>query len=80
MNVCDICGEECNGVVIDGKSTVCNDCASTETRQTIKNMKPDQIKTLRRRIEDRLRKSPAALIETGTLFAGHGWIVIDDLI
>lgn len=37
-------------------------------------------KTLRRRVEDCLRKSPAALLEVAALSVVEGWIRIDDLI
>lgn len=80
---CDHCGSSTmfpGGRVSRFGENLCDECNRAELRTLIQDLDPDEIKTIRRRVEDLIRKSPAALIEIAALLSSRGEIRIDDLI
>jgi len=62
-------------------SPICVSCLEDLLRQEyLRDTSPDQKKILRRRIEDHLRKNPAALIEVGAMLGASGDVRVDDLL
>lgn len=51
---------------------LCADCARREIIGVLNDMDPDEIKKLRRQIEDCLRKNPAALQDVAALLINQG--------
>ena len=66
--ICTRCGAELSpGSPRQGfeGEELCPDCNRAELRALLRDCDPEELKTLRRRIEDLLRKSPADLIRIG---------------
>ena len=64
----------------EGDDDLCPACNRAELAELLRDCDPDELKTLRRRIEDLLRKSPADLLHVAADLAAAGRIRIDDLI
>ena len=82
--VCVVCGKDPRGPMryrspLDGE-TRCEVCAMGEVLALLADIDPEQRKTLRRRVEDCLRKSPAIFADTSARLAVAGAIRWVDLI
>lgn len=70
-------GSPCQG--FEGED-LCNDCNVAEIKALLSECDGEELKKLRRRVEDHLRKSPADLLAIGARLAAGGRIKIEDLI
>jgi len=59
---------------------LCHACDVAELKALLSECDADEVKKLRRRVEDRLRKSPADLLIVAAELAASGAIRVDDLI
>lgn len=64
---------------IDGLN-ICIDCWKNEVEALLRNLDSDQIKTLRRRVVDHIRKSDPCLMRFAADLAAKGFIKISDLL
>lgn len=64
---------------IDG-NPLCQSCAESEVLAMLRDCDAEEIKTLRRRVEDCLRKHPATLLHIAAILAVQNRVRIDDLV
>lgn len=70
----------CGGPVGYDGEDLCADCDVQEIAARLSECGVEELKKLRRRVEDRLRKSPSELILIAARMAAAGSIRVDDLL
>ena len=59
---------------------LCVDCWKSEVEALLHDLDPDEVKVLRRRVVDHIRKSDPCLIRLAADLAASGFVKISDLI
>ncbi|MFP4573070.1 MAG: hypothetical protein ACLFNW_08880 [Desulfobacterales bacterium] len=79
--ICNSCGKI--GVLeytpFSGARLLCADCARKDVLENLAALDIESQKRLRRRIEDKIRKSPADFFDVAVMFILKGKVTCDDL-